>query len=254
MWADLTRARLQSANLTAAILNHSLLIETNLEGASLSGCSVYGIAAWDLKVDGATQEGLIITRPKEPTVTVDSLEVAQFVYLLLNNKKIRDVINTIGQKAVLLLGRFIPERKQILDSIAWALRERGYLPIIFDFEGSQERDFTDTVRILAGLSLFVIADMTNPRSNPLELQATIPDYMIPFVPIIEEGELPFSMFVDLQTKYNWVLPVLVYDTKENLMAVLDNAVIRPALEKHDELLAARAEGLKILHVRDLVAK
>jgi hypothetical protein len=32
------------------------------------------------------------------------------------------------------------------------------------------------------LSRFIIADITNPRSSPLELQATMPDYMIPFVP------------------------------------------------------------------------
>ena len=31
-------------------------------------------------------------------VTVDDLEVAQFVYLMLNNRKIRNVIDTIGKK------------------------------------------------------------------------------------------------------------------------------------------------------------
>ena len=44
--------------------------------------------------------------------------------------------------------------------------------------------------MLAGLSRFVIADITNPRSAPLELQATVPEYMITFVPIIEKlGEV-----------------------------------------------------------------
>jgi len=32
-------------------------------------------------------------------------------------KKIRDVINTIGKKGVLILGRFTPERKIVLDAI-----------------------------------------------------------------------------------------------------------------------------------------
>src|SRR5215207_2029801 len=31
----------------------------------------------------------------EPEITVDNIEVAQFVYLLLHNEKIRDVIDTI---------------------------------------------------------------------------------------------------------------------------------------------------------------
>ena len=50
------------------------------------------------------------------------------------------------------------------------------------------------MQLLAGLSRFVIVDITNPRSAPLELQATVPEYMIPFVPIIQEGEEPFAMF------------------------------------------------------------
>ena len=31
--------------------------------------------------------------------------------------------------------------------------------------------------------------------------------MVPFAPILEEGQLPFAMFVDLQNKYDWVLDV-----------------------------------------------
>jgi len=45
-----------------------------------------------------------------------------------------------------------------------------------------------------GEGSFVIADITNPRSAPLELQALVPDYQIPFVPIIQEGEKPFLRF------------------------------------------------------------
>jgi hypothetical protein len=43
----------------------------------------------------------------------------------------------------------------------------------------------------------VIADVSNPKSAPLELQATLPEIMIPFLPIIEEGEKPFAMLQDL---------------------------------------------------------
>src|SRR6185369_14604398 len=107
---------------------------------------------------------------------VDNLEIAQFVYLLLNNAKIRDVISTIAKKAVLILGRFnLPERKAILDGLRDKLREHGLVPIVFDFEKATERDFSETIKVLAGMSLFVIADVTNPKSTPLELQATVPD-------------------------------------------------------------------------------
>jgi hypothetical protein len=45
----------------------------------------------------------VITPEEESVIQVENLEVAQFVYLLFNNEKIRDVIDTIGKKAVLIL-------------------------------------------------------------------------------------------------------------------------------------------------------
>src|SRR5262249_33386384 len=150
-------------------------------------------------------------RKDEPVITVDNIEVAQFIYLILNNKNIRTVINTLTSKSVLILGRFaLPERKVILDALRNKLREHDLLPIVFDFDRPTDKDFTETIKTLAGISYFVIADVTNPKSSPLELQATIPDYQIPFVPIIQEGESPFAMMVDLQKKYPWVLPTRSY--------------------------------------------
>jgi hypothetical protein len=151
---------------------------------------------------------------------------------------------------VLILGRFSEERKPVLDALRDALRNKGFLPIVFDFECPKERDFTETVKVLAGLSCFVIVDITNPRSAPLELQATVPDYMIPFVPILQEGESAFSMFSNLQTKYNWVLGTLMYDSCENLIKVLDDAVINPALEKRHELEVRKVQNTPARHVSD----
>ena len=151
----------------------------------------------------------------------------------------------------MILGRFTPERKEILDAIALKLREHGFLPIIFDFERPTERDFTETIRILAGLSLFVVADITSPRSSPLELQATVPDYMVPFVLLLQKGEDPFPMLADLQGKHDWVLPVRIYDTKEKLLDRFRRAVIEPALELHAKLIARKAEGLKVVDIDDL---
>jgi hypothetical protein len=113
-----------------------------------------------------------------------------------------------------------------------------------------QRDFTETIKTLAGMCRFIIADITNPKSSPLELQATVPDYMIPFVPIIQENEEPFAMFVDLQNKYNWVLDVLEYDSAENLIKVFGDAVVKPALEKADELVIKKAREISSRHVND----
>jgi hypothetical protein len=75
-------------------------VETNLEGADLTGCRIYGVSAWGLKLDGTTQQDLVVTPPNKPAITVDNIEVAQFIYLLLHNEKIRDVIDTIGRRPV----------------------------------------------------------------------------------------------------------------------------------------------------------
>lgn len=246
--AILNGADLSGADLSGATLNRATLVGTKLADATLINCKIYGISAWNVKLEGAKQKDLVITSEEEPTITVDNLEVAQFIYLLLNNPKIRDVINTIGQKGVLILGRFSQERKIVLDALREKLRTLNFLPIVFDFERPTERDFTETILTLAGLSCFIIADITNPKSSPLELQATVPNYMIPFVPIIHEGEHPFSMFQDLKGKYNWVLDTLVYDTPANLIKGLERAVVQPALEKRAELLATKVEQLRTRHI------
>jgi len=105
-----------------------------LTDANLSNCRIYGISAWDVQLEGANQVSLIITLIDQPTITVDNLKVAQFIYLLLNNKEIRDVIDTITSKVVLILGRFTDERKKVLDAIRDELRKQNYTPVLFDFE------------------------------------------------------------------------------------------------------------------------
>jgi hypothetical protein len=122
---------------------------------------------------------------------------------------------------------------------------------VFDFEKPSTKDFTETIKILAGMSLFMIADTSNLRSSPLELQATVPDYMVPFVPIIKEGEEPFPMFRNLHIKCKrWVLAPLIYDSLDGLIRVLETAVIDPALELHEDLLAEKAAALPQRHVKD----
>src|SRR5207248_7932239 len=129
---------------------------------------IYGISVWDVQLDGAEQINLDITPEGQPKITVDNLKIAQFIYLLLNNQEIRDAIDTIAKKAVLILGRFTRERKPLLDALREALRKQNYLPILFDFENPKSRDVTETVRTLAHLARFILADLTDPSSIPLE--------------------------------------------------------------------------------------
>jgi Pentapeptide repeats (8 copies) len=242
-WADLgeanlRRANLQWADLQWADLRWANLVETQFAQATLSDCAVYGISAWNVGLEGAVQANLSINGPGEPAVTVDNLEVAQFLYLMLHNQKIRDVIDTLTSKVVLILGRFTPERKAVLDALRETLRQHNYVPVLFDFEGPESHDFTETVTLLARMARFIIADLTEPASIPQELQAIVPDVMVPVQPLIADDAKPFAMFID-HRKYHWMLPVYRYKSLEELLATLQEQVIAPAEAKAREVRKLR---------------
>lgn len=253
--ADLSDANLDDADLSKADLRRASLVGTQINNTKVSGSSIYGINVWDLIGEFKEQKDLIITNGGNALITVDNIKVAQFIYLILKNEEIRGVINTLTSKSILILGRFaLPERKAILDALKNKFREYNLLPIVFDFDRPTDKDFTETIKTLAGLCYFVIADVTNPKSAPLELQATVPDYQIPFVPIIQEGENPFAMMVDLQKKYNWVLNTVSYDSEETLMKVLKPLIIDPAMKKRQELRLIKAQEPEVISGKEYVAK
>lgn len=242
--ANLTRTDLSGAKLTGANLSNAILYAVNMQDTSLANCRIHGISAWKLDLDKTIQTSLIITDEKESEISVDNLEVAQFIYLLLHNRKIRNIIDTVANKAVLILGRFSLDRKAVLDAIREVLRKHNYVPILFDFEKPAERDMIETITTLAGLSKFVIADMSEPKSTPLESHSIIPNLMIPFVPIIQEGENIFSMFADLKKKYDWVLDPISYKNKEDLIANFEKGILGRVEGKFSEIHDKKLKSLK----------
>ncbi len=225
---------LSKANLTSADLSHCSFIETNLEEANLTGCRIYGVSAWNLRLKEAIQRDLIVTRDDEPNITVDNIEVAQFIYLLLNNPKIREVIDTITSKVVLILGRFTAERKPILDALREILRRRNYSPILFDFEKPASRDLTETISTLAHMARFIVADITDAKSIPQELDRIVPDLpSVPVKPLLKSSADEYGMFEHFR-RYPWVLPIYKYRSVRELLASLEAEVIIPAEAKVKE--------------------
>lgn len=252
--AILDYAILNNANLTNANLTRANLVETSFTKTIITGCRIYGISAWNLTSEQSIQKDLVISRPDEPVITVDDLEVAQFIYLMLNNNKVRNVLNSITSKGVLILGRFSdPERKSVLDGLREKLRQFDLLPIVFDFDRPTDKDYTETVQTLAGMSMFVIADLTNPKSTPLELEATVKQFKIPYVPIIDISvdKRPFAMLVDLQKSFHWVLPTLQYETKESLLDDdnLKEYIFDRVNKKREELRQAKSDEPQPILIR-----
>jgi hypothetical protein len=237
--ADLYQANLSKANLSGARLITALLLDTDLTDADLTGCYVYGVSAWSPKLKGAKQFNLIITsrtetKENEPTITVDNIEVAQFIYLMSNNQKIRHMIDTITSKAVLILGRFTDERKAVLDALREELRKRDYVPILFDFDKPINQTTEETITLLARMSRFVIADISA-KSVVQELHAIVPNVpSVPVQPIILATQEEPGMF-DFYRNFRSFLPVHHYASQEQLLADLGEKVIRPAELKVLEL-------------------
>lgn len=212
---DLTRANFCRTDLYKTNMTHATLIEANLQGtqlagtiferATLVGCKVYGMSAWDLKLKDSVQQDLIIRyRQKrdlendegtEAHLWIDNLQVAQFMYMLLNNKNLQAVINATTSRIVLILGRFTPqERKDVLDAIRDALR-KNYVPILFDFEPSDNRDLTETIQLLASLAKFVVVDLSDAKSVPDELSHIVPNLpSVPIQPILRASQKEYPMF------------------------------------------------------------
>jgi uncharacterized protein YjbI with pentapeptide repeats len=231
--ANLHGANLSKANLSKAILfktklTRAQLVRTNLTGADISACRVYGVSAWELKLSGAKQKDLVITPDFEPEITVDNLEVAQFIYILLNNERVRHVIDTITSKVVLILGRFTEERKAVLDALREELRKRDYMPVLFDFDKPGSRSTVETVSTLAHMARFVIADLTDAKSVLQELQAVVPtNPSVPVQPLILATQDEPGMF-DFLRLFPWVLEPYRYPDPMGLLAALTDRVIAPA--------------------------
>jgi uncharacterized protein YjbI with pentapeptide repeats len=246
MGADFTYSRMldadfTGADLSGADLSYATLVRSNFQRATLTGCNVYGISVWDADMAGAEQSGLIIAEDKDSPVFVDDIEVAQFVHLLLDHKKLRKVITAVAERGVLILGRFSHGGLEVLQALASQMRKLNYLPILFDFDRPADRNYTETVMTLAGISRFVIADLSGP-SVPQELHATVPHFKIPFVPILKAGKKPYAMFADI-LEYPWVVqPVVQFKDEAHLQQIAKTHIATPAEAK----LKARRHQLKAL--------
>lgn len=236
--ADLTGAKLltaqlivvsaRRANFTRADLGLASLVESDLSGATLIDTKIYGLSAWNVNLENAQQDGLVITQGDEPAITCDDVEIAQFIYLLLENAKVRKVIDNVTSKVVLILGRFSAERKAVLDALRESLRQLDKTPILFDFDKPSSKDVLGTIETLARMARFIIADITDPSSVPLELAFVVPNIPnTPVLPLLLEGRPEFSMFNDLRRRYQWVMETQRYRDETSLMDALP-ALIAPA--------------------------
>lgn len=244
--ADLTGADLREANLDGTIfrgaslrqahLEGARLNETNLEEADLTGAWVYGISAWNVKLAGAKQIDLVASRAGEPLITVDRIELAQLIYQLQQTRSFSHLVDTMASKLVLILGRFTQQRKAVLEGVREVLRAENYVPVLYDVEKSKRRDLVEMISGLGHLARFIIADITDPRCVPQELERIVKDVpSVPVQPVIARGKPVFATFEHLQ-RYPWMLELYEYESSTALFTALREKLIREA-ERQAEILA-----------------
>lgn len=213
-------------------MDNMSLVKTDLSNTEIDGAMVYGTSAWDLKLDGSSQQNIYIS-DANLTITVPNIELAQFIAMLVTNSKIREIIDTITSKVVLILGRFTQSRKEVLDRIKCELQNYGYVPVLFDFMGPQSRDLTETIIALASMSKFVVADLSEAKSVPQELSSFVPHFpSIPVQPIIQRTAKPYGMFEHFE-RYPWVLDKIGYSDHsipDLVKSIVKNCEERRAIE------------------------
>ncbi len=192
--ADFVNCNLNRVNLTGADFRVGSIRET----------VVYGVSAWDLMIDeGSEQSRLVVEKTydlysdliaqQKIPLMVDDIELAQFIYYLSSHRKMRDTLNIFNDRGVLLLGRFEDGGIERLHRIATWFRQRGYMPMIFDFARPDSLSFTETIVTMAGLAKFIVADLSGP-SVPAELGGTLKDL---HKPVLAFGKA-YALFPDLQ--------------------------------------------------------
>lgn len=234
--AILNRADLRHANLRGADLTRAVMVGTAVEHANFTGCRVYGCATWDMDTTNCTHSDLIISQAGDSAIRVDTLEMAQFLYLLLKSQNIRDVVDSITAKAVLILGRFAPYRRSTLESLKNEFRTRGYCPILFDLAKPRSSDYVRQINTLANISRFVVADLTDAGAILEDLPPIVDGLAVPIAPIIrDDGWREPVTLSNLRKHHRSLLDTHRYTDPDVLVENIDQSIITPAERRADEL-------------------
>ena len=260
---DFSRADFSGATIINSRFNKTIFTDANFDGAIIRNCNlnrvnltnanfcvkeinqtvVYGISAWDLQTcEDMIQSELVIERSYElysdiiaggnVPMMVDNIELAQFIHYLSNHKKMRDTINILNDKGVLLLGKFKEGGLERLYKIRDLLRSQDYLPMIFDFDRPDAMNYTETVVTMSGLSKVIIADLSG-SSVPHELKSVL--YNFKKKPVIAfSDKKAYSMLKDLKWENPYVLD-FVYDGEQDLLNKLHHCLQKSA-DQHRQLI------------------
>ena len=234
----------------------SSLIGAKFLNSKITNTDVYGANMWDLKHINSNQKDILISNKRSTSNEIDSiklydLELAHLINLLKNNRKFASLFDESKSKFVLILGRFGDHLEVLLKIKERITLTNKYVPILFDWDTCESQlDLLETIQLLAGLSKFIIVDLTSPNSVPAELQAILSNIMIPVIPILKDNQREFGVY-SFTNKYNWVNGIIKYDTIDQILSKFNKAIIKPAEKMSEEIKKIKQFKIKSIHIEKI---
>jgi hypothetical protein len=89
-----------------------------------------------------------------------------------------EILSELTERRVLILGRFSGRRLIVLEAVKKHLNEhhRRYIAELFTFKRPDSRDLVEAIVAFAGLSRFIIADLSEPRSVQSDWRRSLTDF------------------------------------------------------------------------------
>jgi hypothetical protein len=223
--------------------------------SKIIGCKIYGASIWDIDAVRTEQRDLLIPNRKEngkwtgETITIDDIQLGNVIFLLLDNANYRKMFNESKKKSVLILGRFGKNLEQTINPLKNELRKRNLSPIVFDFDKPNALDLMEAIVLLAFMSKFIIADLSDATSVIGELQAILSSQMLPVLPIIRRSSTLFSTYA-FTNKFIWIAQPLIYDEIQQVIEKFDSVIIKTAEELDREIMRIKNKPIGTRDIND----
>ncbi|SRR5579884_121967 len=162
-YTDLTGAHLRETDLNLAYFNGA-----NLSGADISSSHISTANIIQVRLQNAVQQDLIVDF--SPTVTVDTIEVAQLAIAFLRYPRLQEVVKSMTTELAFIIGDFADERGQVLAMLKEAMRTQNYIPLALDCADVRKREIITYLTPLASLARFILLDLTGMKRFGEDLQ------------------------------------------------------------------------------------
>ncbi len=224
VWADLAEANLDQTDLSRANLSYVRLAESELRETRLDNCLVNGIRLARLRLEGARQSDLVLAFGDTHPILVDDLETAQAISVFLDGESVGKRLGVAFSKLVLVLGCFSQENWAILDSLRRGLKRNEYQSVVVDFSNASQRQHRGNLIILAQLTQFIIAVVTESKGIAQALVSIVEGSpAVPIQPLYKHGSSSWRLNEQMK-KYNWVLEPRSYEDGKELEKLVGDVV------------------------------